>query len=78
MSWKLLEKLEWPELVERIAGGAQTHDGRSRCQELLPNLSREGVEERWALVKPLADLVHGGYRAPIGELEPMRAVMKAN
>ena len=74
---RVLEKLEWPLLVETLAGFCQTVPGRERCLALAPHLTREGVEARWADVEPLRRLVGLGYRPPIGELLPLAALFRA-
>ncbi len=74
---KVLEKLEWPLLLEALAGNCHTDDGREQCLALRPGLPRLGVEERWRAVEPLRRLVSQSYRAPIGSLTPITAILRA-
>ena len=72
-----LEKLEWPLLVETLAAFSQTDDGQTLCLELAPNLEQPEIEHRWADVSSIKEIVRQGYRAPIGDLPPMRRIFKA-
>lgn len=72
-----LEKLEWPRLIEILAGHCQTDDGRAEATALTPNLERVAIEERWSLVSPLKTLAIQGYKAPIGQLPPLSGVWRA-
>lgn len=74
---RVLSKLEWPELVDILAGLSQSDDGRARCLALTPNLSRFAIEERWRLVEPLRVIASQGYRAPVGGLLPLGNVFRA-
>lgn len=74
---RVLDKLEWPALVEILSGMSQTDDGRVRCQELTPTLPRHEIEERWGLVEPLRVVAAQGYRPPIGALLPLGGVFRA-
>ncbi len=71
------EKLEWPLLVETLAAFSQTDDGQTLCLELQPNLERQEIERRWADASSIKEIVRHGYRAPIGDLPPMRRIFKA-
>jgi DNA mismatch repair protein MutS2 len=77
MTPRVLEKLEWPLLVEALAGFCQTVPGRDRALALMPALEREDVLTRWADVEPLRRLASQGYRAPIGELQPLTPLFRA-
>jgi DNA mismatch repair protein MutS2 len=72
-----LDKLEWPVLLDILAGYSQTEDGRARALALTPKLDREAIAERWSLVDPLKALAVTGYKAPIGALAPLGAVFRA-
>jgi DNA mismatch repair protein MutS2 len=74
---RVLTKLEWPLVTDHLARLAQTTEGRAACQTLSPTLGRVEIEDRWRLSLPLRRLVQQGYRAPIGELEPMHPILKA-
>ncbi len=74
---RVLEKLEWPLLVERIAGHTHTDEGRERSLALVPNLAREAIEERWRAVEPLRRLASQSYRAPVGMLAPIGPFLRA-
>lgn len=74
---RILEKLEWPRLVETLVSQAQTDDGRSVCAALEPNLSIEEIERRWSEVAALRNLARTGYFAPIGALAAMQTVFKS-
>lgn len=73
---KVLNKLEWPLLVAKLVGLAQTEEGQEVCAALQPVLAKEAVEERWRQVVPLRDIARGGYKAPIGQLRKMHHVFK--
>lgn len=72
-----LEKLEWPVLLETLAAFSQTDDGQTLCLELQPDLDRAGIEANWQDVASLKEVLRQGYRAPIGDLPPMRRIFKA-
>ena len=72
-----LEKLEWPVLLETLAAFSQTDDGQTLCLELQPDLERAEIEGRWNDVSSLKEIVRQGYRAPIGDLPPMRRIFRA-
>lgn len=74
---RVLEKLEWPLLLDNLAGHCHTEDGRERCLALTPNKARDAVEERWIAVEPLRRLASQSYRAPIGQLTPVSAILRA-
>lgn len=71
-----LEKLQWPLLLEALAQEAQTLEGRDFCLHLKPKFSAAAIEERWADVLPLRDLLRTGYKPPIGELPELRPVFR--
>lgn len=77
MTPRVLEKLEWPLLVEALAGLCQTLPGRDRALHLSPSLERDEVIARWHDVEPLRRLVGQGYRAPIGELHALTPLLRA-
>jgi len=72
-----LDRLEWPTLKIWLAGLAQCPVARQMCEDLLPNLGRNAIEERWAKVSALRSLVVEGYRAPVGELPYMEKLFRA-
>lgn len=72
-----LQKLEWPLLLQRLAGHCQTSTAREDALTLVPALSKAEVEQRWGQALPLKKLVSQGYVAPIGELHPIRAHLRA-
>jgi DNA mismatch repair protein MutS2 len=71
-----LEKLQWPLLLDYLAGEAQTLEGRDACLALTPKFDTVAIEERWQDVIPLRDLIRSGYRPPIGELPELRQVFR--
>lgn len=77
MTPRVLEKLEWPLLVETLAGFCQTLPGRDRALALTPQLEKDAVLERWHDVEPLRRLVGQGYRPPIGELQALGHLLRA-
>lgn len=74
---KVLAKLEWPLLLDTLAGHCHTDDGREQCLALVPKRDRSSVEDRWRAVEPLRRLVGQSYRAPIGQLSPVAAILRA-
>lgn len=73
----VLFKLDWPLVLDILAGGAQSDEGRERCLGLSPTLDREAVEHRWRLVEPLKNIIHLGYKPPIGSIPPISAIIKS-
>ena len=73
---RILEKLEWPLLLHRLSGLAQSDEGKEICASLGPNLTRAQIEDRWAAVTPLRDIARSGYKAPIGGLKKMHHIFK--
>ncbi len=73
---RVLDKLEWPALLEVLAGFSQTEDGLKRCAALLPDLSEADIQTRWGLVEPLKAVAAQGYKAPIGLLPPLGTVFR--
>ena len=71
MQPRVLEKLEWPVLLGRLAEHGQTDDGKRLLLGLSPTMTREQIEEQWGLLDPLRALASHGYRAPIGELHDL-------
>ncbi len=64
-------------LLETLAAFSQTDDGQTLCLELQPDLDRAEIEGRWSDVSSLKEIVRQGYRAPIGDLPPMRRIFRA-
>ena len=73
----VLQKLDWPVLVERLAAFNQTEEGRECSLSLAPNYTHAETESRWGLVVPLLRIVCQGYRPPIGGLVPMAKIFRA-
>lgn len=73
----VLQKLEWPILIEQLANLAQSEEGKSHCQTLEPNFAREAIESRWTQVEALKKVVAQGYRPPVGNLLPMAKIFRA-
>lgn len=74
---RTLEKLEWPLLVERLAGLCQTDEGRENALALVPDKDRATIQERWELVEPLRNLARQSYKTPIGILPQLVPVFRA-
>jgi len=74
---RTLEKLEWPLLVERLAGLCQTDEGRDNALSLTPDKDRATIQTRWELVEPLRNLARQGYKTPIGILPQLVPVFRA-
>ncbi len=77
ISNRILEKLEWPMLLDILANFSQTEEGNALCIGLSPTLSRDEIESRWHLVEPLKHLSQQNYRPPVGFLPVMGAVFRA-
>lgn len=77
ISNKILDKLEWPVLLEILARFSQTEEGNTLCVGLSPTLSRDEIESRWAIVGPLKLMAQQSYRVPVGFLPIMGAVFRA-
>ena len=73
----VLEKLEWPVLLDRLANHSQTDAGRSLCIDLRPDLDHAAIEQQWQLTVPLRDLAAGGYTVPIGDLPILDPVFRS-
>lgn len=73
----VLQKLEWPILIERLGSLAQTEEGRLQCYALEPTFARPAIESRWLQVEALKKIVSHGYRPPIGNLLPMGKIFRA-
>ena len=73
----VLQKLEWPKLVQNLAVHCQTEEGRDKCLGLLPNLGQGAIEESWDNTLPLRELTSKGYKAPIGDLPNLQLILKA-
>ena len=78
MNERVLQKLEWPLLVDQLASHCQTTDGRQRCLSLMPNLGIEQTTERWRQTEPLVRLINQNYRAPIGTMDSLVPILKAS
>jgi len=74
---QVLEKLDWPVLLESLAGRTQTEQGKARCLQLKPTLRHQEIQRRWASVGPLRNLLRDGYRPPIGDLATMTGIFRA-
>jgi DNA mismatch repair protein MutS2 len=77
ISNRILEKLEWPMLLDILASFSQTEEGNALCIGLSPTLSRDEIESRWHLVEPLKHLSQQNYRPPVGFLPVMGSVFRA-
>lgn len=77
ISNRILDKLEWPVLLNILADYSQTEEGRTLCTSLSPTLAREEIEERWKIVEPLKLIAQQNYRPPVGYLPVMGAVFRA-
>lgn len=73
-----LIKLEWNQLTAKLAGYAQTEEGRAECAALEPYLDQIEVTERWQEVITLRDIARSGYSPPIGDLKSPLKVFKAS
>jgi DNA mismatch repair protein MutS2 len=74
LSW---ERLEWPIVCEILAGYGQGPVARDMCANLVPDLPAEEIAQRWSTVDALKDLIIEGYRAPVGEVQPMEKLLRA-
>lgn len=72
-----LIKLHWDLLLKEISQMCQSLGAREKTDSLVPDLTKEKIEQRWAAVDPLKDLINIGYRAPIGDLMPVSGVLRA-
>jgi DNA mismatch repair protein MutS2 len=72
----VLEKLQWNDLLARLAAKTQTVEGRDICRTLQPNLSREDIASRWSQLEPLRNLIRSGYTPPLDELPIMRPIFQ--
>lgn len=77
MKQKILDKLQWNQLLENLASHTQTEEGRESCQRLKPELNASQVDEQWQKIEPLRRLISTGYRPPIGDLAPMHSIFRA-
>ncbi|NRA43599.1 MAG: Smr/MutS family protein [Oligoflexales bacterium] len=73
----IYNKLDWNLLIEKLANLCQTQEGLENTKQYTPNLEREQILARWALVSPLKELFAQCYLAPIGELRPIRSFVKS-
>lgn len=73
----LLAKLEWPLLLDKITEYCQTDTGKEKILQLRPNLARLEIEQRWQDIESLLRVIRLGYVPPIGEIEPVEALLKA-
>lgn len=73
---RTLDKLEWPLLLDILAGYCHTEDGRDRALALGPGLDRAQIVARWEVVDPLKVLARQSYRAPVGLLSPLAPVFR--
>ena len=64
-------------LTRRLAGYCQSSGACERLAARRPGLSRQEILQRWELSPPLTDLYTQGYRAPVGELQPVAPLVKA-
>lgn len=77
MSESLLQKLEWGLLTEKLAQYCQSPEGAERSRAKRPNLEAPEILKRWEQARPITDLYRQGYRAPIGDIEPVAPLIKA-
>ena len=73
----VLEKLQWPRLLDLLASFTQTHAGKGHCLALKPSLSRQDIEDQWRETTPLRDLIRSGYVPPIGDLPELTGTFRA-
>ncbi|MFK7823509.1 MAG: endonuclease MutS2 [Oligoflexales bacterium] len=73
----IYNKLDWNLLIEKLANFCQTQEGLENTKEYTPSLNREQITSRWSRVSPLRELFSQGYLAPIGELRPIRSLIKS-
>lgn len=77
MSESLLQKLEWGLLTEKLALYCQSPEAAERSRAKRPVLEASDILKRWEQARPMTDLYRQGYRAPIGELDPVAPLVKA-
>ncbi|SME96540.1 endonuclease MutS2 [Pseudobacteriovorax antillogorgiicola] len=72
----VLDKLQWPTLLDLLAGYTQTTAGKDHCLELKPNLSRDDIELGWNQIVPLKNLIRTGYVPPIGDIPVLTSTFR--
>lgn len=73
----IYNKLDWNLLIEKLANLCQTQEGLENTKQYTPTLRRDEIISRWGLVNPLKELFSQGYLAPIGELRPIKSIIRS-
>jgi DNA mismatch repair protein MutS2 len=71
VSERTLERLEWPDLVARLAGEARTPGGRARATGPLFEASAEGCRERLRETSEARAILEAGDAPPLGEIRDL-------
>lgn len=71
----VLNKLGWGILLKKISDKCQCEEAKNRALEIKPNLGKEKIEQQWRQVESLKQLFFEGYRAPVGELTPLKHIL---
>lgn len=74
-----LRVLEYPQVLEILAGKTHWPPGRERVEALLPAATLDELQDRHLEVSEAIKLLDGGYHPPLGGLEDVRpAIAKAS
>ena len=78
MNKRVLEKLDWFDLLKQLADNCQTSEGQKRALALEPNLEHDQISAAWNQVSATKDMAAKGYLAPIGEISNIHPILKAS
>ncbi len=77
----ILQKLDWPLLVEKLAGKAQAIEVADNLRNLVPHFRRSDMAElqtQWQNISSLKAILRLGFRPPVGSLPVMRKIFAAS